>query len=169
MARFLRSSNVPESSLPPSPFPGEPQIAHQSPSSPSAGYPPRERMGPAVFHHHPGQPPYGPLASAHGVYAPLYDSRRVWRPQVEPSVHSIKCIFPVMNTFAYLHCSCTIERMPGVIRCLRRCCIPPSTSLHSGRDSTRSTATSALDPSTVRRCTGWVQMRMRIDMLEYHR
>ncbi|XP_019727555.1 roquin-2 isoform X2 [Hippocampus comes] len=85
MARFLRSSNVPESSLPPSPFPGEPQIAHQNPSSPSTGYPPhppRERMGTAVFHHHPGQPPYGPLASAHGVYAPLYDSRRVWRPQL---------------------------------------------------------------------------------------
>ncbi|XP_077398365.1 roquin-2 isoform X2 [Vanacampus margaritifer] len=85
MARFLRSSNVPESSLPPSSFPGEPQMPHQAPSSPSTGYPahpPRERMGPAVFHHHPGQPQYRPLASAHGVYAPLYDSRRVWRPQL---------------------------------------------------------------------------------------
>ncbi|XP_049594947.1 roquin-2 isoform X2 [Syngnathus scovelli] len=85
MARFLRSSNVPESSLPPpSSFHGEPQIPHQAPSSPSAGYPPRERMRPAVFHHHhhPGQPQYGPLTSAHGVYTPLYDSRRVWRPQL---------------------------------------------------------------------------------------
>lgn len=34
------------------------------------------------FHGHPGQPPYGPLAPPHGVYAPLYDSRRVWRPQL---------------------------------------------------------------------------------------
>uniref|UniRef100_A0A8C4IHN1 RING-type E3 ubiquitin transferase n=1 Tax=Dicentrarchus labrax TaxID=13489 RepID=A0A8C4IHN1_DICLA len=65
MARFLRSSNVPESSLPP-----------------SIGYPPRDRMGPPAFHPHPGQPQYGPLAPAHGVYAPLYDSRRVWRPQL---------------------------------------------------------------------------------------
>uniref|UniRef100_A0A3Q3LCT0 RING-type E3 ubiquitin transferase n=1 Tax=Labrus bergylta TaxID=56723 RepID=A0A3Q3LCT0_9LABR len=56
MARFLRSSNVPESSLPP-----------------SIGPPPSS---------YPGQPPYGPLAPAHGVYAPLYDSRRVWRPQL---------------------------------------------------------------------------------------
>uniref|UniRef100_A0A669BM29 RING-type E3 ubiquitin transferase n=1 Tax=Oreochromis niloticus TaxID=8128 RepID=A0A669BM29_ORENI len=56
MARFLRSSNVPESSLPPS----------------------IDRMGPPTFHAHPGHP----LGPAHGVYAPLYDSRRVWRPQL---------------------------------------------------------------------------------------
>ncbi|XP_061656210.1 roquin-2 isoform X2 [Phyllopteryx taeniolatus] len=85
MARFLRSSNVPESSLPPSSFPSDPQISHHPPSSCSTGYPPhptRDRMGPPIFHHNPGQPQYGPLASAHGVYAPLYDSRRVWRPQL---------------------------------------------------------------------------------------
>ncbi|XP_074473159.1 roquin-2 isoform X1 [Sebastes fasciatus] len=87
MARFLRSSNVPESSLPPSigpppsSYPSDPQSPHP-PSSSSSGYPPRERMGPPAFHHHPGQPQYGPLAPAHGVYAPLYDSRRVWRPQL---------------------------------------------------------------------------------------
>ncbi|XP_069559170.1 roquin-2 isoform X1 [Brachyistius frenatus] len=93
MARFLRSSNVPESSLPPSvgPLPSsysnDPQTSHP-PSSSSSGYPPhpphppRDRMGPPAFHHHPGQPQYGPLAPAHGVYAPLYDSRRVWRPQL---------------------------------------------------------------------------------------
>uniref|UniRef100_A0A8C3G156 RING-type E3 ubiquitin transferase n=1 Tax=Cyclopterus lumpus TaxID=8103 RepID=A0A8C3G156_CYCLU len=68
MARFLRSSNVPESSLPPSIGP------------PPSSYP--NRMGAPAFHHHPGQPQYGPLAPAHGVYAPLYDSRRVWRPQL---------------------------------------------------------------------------------------
>lgn len=88
MARFLRSSNVSESSLPPSigpsSYPSDPQAPHP-PSSSSSGYPPhppRDRMGPPAFHPHPGQPQYGPLAPAHGVYAPLYDSRRVWRPQL---------------------------------------------------------------------------------------
>ncbi|KAM8827809.1 roquin-2 isoform 3-T3 [Spinachia spinachia] len=87
MARFLRSPNVPESSLPPSigslssTYPVDPQAAHPTSSS-SSGYPPRDRMGAPAFHHHPGQPQYGPLTSAHGVYAPLYDSRRVWRPQL---------------------------------------------------------------------------------------
>ncbi|KAJ4926168.1 hypothetical protein JOQ06_008351 [Pogonophryne albipinna] len=87
MARFLRSSNVPESSLPPSicpppsSYPNDPHAPHP-PSSSSSGFPPRDRMGPPAFHHHPGQPQYGPLAPAHGVYAPLYDSRRVWRPQL---------------------------------------------------------------------------------------
>lgn len=90
MARFLRSANVPESSLPPSlgpppsSFPSDLQTPHP-PSSSSSGYPThplRDRIGPAAFHHHPGQPQYGPLAPSHGVYAPLYDSRRVWRPQL---------------------------------------------------------------------------------------
>ncbi|XP_072311436.1 roquin-2 isoform X2 [Eucyclogobius newberryi] len=90
MARFLRSSNVPESSLPPSlgpppsSFPSDLQTPHP-PSSSSSGYAPhplRERMSHPAFHGHPGQPQYGPLAPAHGVYAPLYDSRRVWRPQL---------------------------------------------------------------------------------------
>lgn len=39
-------------------------------------------MSHPTFHGPPGQSPYGPLAPAHGVYAPLYDSRRVWRPQL---------------------------------------------------------------------------------------
>ncbi|XP_057674527.1 roquin-2 isoform X2 [Corythoichthys intestinalis] len=85
MARFLRSSNVPESPLPPSSFSSEPQIAHHPPSSSPTGYhphPPRERMVFHHHHHHPGQPQYGPLATAHGVYSPLYDTRRVWRPQL---------------------------------------------------------------------------------------
>ncbi|XP_072227381.1 roquin-2 isoform X3 [Leuresthes tenuis] len=90
MARFLRSSNVPESSLPPSMGPSSSSYLndHQTshpPSSSSSGYPPhppRDRMGAAAFHPHPGQPQYGPLGPAHGVYAPLYDSRRVWRPQL---------------------------------------------------------------------------------------
>uniref|UniRef100_A0A1A8EEA3 RING-type E3 ubiquitin transferase n=1 Tax=Nothobranchius kadleci TaxID=1051664 RepID=A0A1A8EEA3_NOTKA len=41
-----------------------------------------DRIGAPAFHPHPGQPQYGPLTPAHGVYAPLYDSRRVWRPQL---------------------------------------------------------------------------------------
>uniref|UniRef100_A0A3P8WIQ2 RING-type E3 ubiquitin transferase n=1 Tax=Cynoglossus semilaevis TaxID=244447 RepID=A0A3P8WIQ2_CYNSE len=89
MARFLRSANVPESSLPPSvgpqstSYPSDPQTSHPPSSSPSAysPHPPRERMGPA-FHPHPGQPQFGHLTPGHGVYAPLYDSRRVWRPQL---------------------------------------------------------------------------------------
>lgn len=104
MAQFLRSSNVPESSLPPSlgpapsPYPGDPQSPHPPSSSSSPGYPPhppRDRMGPPAFHPHPGQPQYGPLAPTHGVYAPLYDSRRVWRPQVSPlSVSNISMSTP---------------------------------------------------------------------------
>ncbi|KAF7216968.1 roquin-2-like, partial [Nothobranchius furzeri] len=87
MARFLRSANVSESSLPPSAgysYPTEPQMPHL-PSSSSSGYPApphRDRIGAPAFHPHPGQPQYGPLTPAHGVYAPLYDSRRVWRPQL---------------------------------------------------------------------------------------
>lgn len=100
MAQFLRSSNVSESSLPPSLGPppssyaSDPQAPHP-PSSSSSGYPPhppRDRMGPPAFHSHPGQPQYGPLAPAHGVYAPLYDSRRVWRPQVShPLIIACAC------------------------------------------------------------------------------
>uniref|UniRef100_A0A8C6UA44 Ring finger and CCCH-type domains 2 n=1 Tax=Neogobius melanostomus TaxID=47308 RepID=A0A8C6UA44_9GOBI len=87
MARFLRSSNVPESSLPPSldsppsSFPIDRQNP-QPPSSLSSGYPQHQRrdlIRHPTFH---GQPPYGSLAPPHGVYAPLYDSRRVWRPQL---------------------------------------------------------------------------------------
>ncbi|XP_026152509.1 roquin-2 isoform X3 [Mastacembelus armatus] len=64
MARFLRSSNVAESSLPPSigpapsSYPSDPQTPHP-PSSSSSGYPPhppRDRLGPPAFHTHPGQP-----------------------------------------------------------------------------------------------------------------
>ncbi|XP_034048016.1 roquin-2 isoform X2 [Thalassophryne amazonica] len=90
MARFLRSSNVPESSLPPSIGPppssytSDPQTPHPASSSSStySPLPPRDRIGPPPFHPHPGQPQYGPLAPTHGVYTPLYDSRRVWRPQL---------------------------------------------------------------------------------------
>ncbi|KAJ8401975.1 hypothetical protein AAFF_G00375560 [Aldrovandia affinis] len=69
-ARFFRSSHVPESSLPPTMAP----YSDQHPS-----FPPRERLGPAPY---PSPPQYGHLSHAHGVYAPVYDSRRLWRPQM---------------------------------------------------------------------------------------
>lgn len=80
MTRFLRSPNVRESCLPPSlespssSFPVNRHSPHQS------GYPHplRDQISHPTLH---GQPPYGPLAP-HSVYAPLYDSRRVWRPQL---------------------------------------------------------------------------------------
>ncbi|KAI1904782.1 hypothetical protein AGOR_G00009230 [Albula goreensis] len=68
--RFFRSSNVPESSLPP-------PLAPYSEQHPS--FPPRERLGPAPY---PPPPQYSHLTHAHGVYAPVYDSRRLWRPQM---------------------------------------------------------------------------------------
>lgn len=43
---------------------------------------------------------------------------------------------PFMTAGEYGGLSCTTERMRGVTLSLQRCCIPPSTSLHSGRDST---------------------------------
>lgn len=146
MAQFLRSSNVPESSLPPSAsapssFAGDPQAAHPHAAS-SPGYPSRERMGPPSFHAHPGQPQYGPLVAAHGVYAPLYDSRRVWRPQVSPRPDWQR---PDCRADRRLR-SCTTGRTPGATRCRWRCCTPPSTSLRSGRGSTRWTATTAPPP-----------------------
>ncbi|XP_051041294.1 roquin-2 isoform X5 [Phodopus roborovskii] len=65
--RFVRSNNVPESSLPPASMP---YADHYSTFSP------RDRMN------SPYQPPppqqYGPVPS--GMYAPVYDSRRIWRP-----------------------------------------------------------------------------------------
>ncbi|KAM9306738.1 roquin-2 isoform 1-T2 [Pholidichthys leucotaenia] len=89
MARFLRSSNVPESSLPPPPPPlpppypsADPQVAHNPPATPSSSSSSshRDGLGPTAFHPQPGQ--FGPLGPAPGIYAPLYDSRRVWRPQL---------------------------------------------------------------------------------------
>ncbi|XP_070305866.1 roquin-2-like [Salvelinus sp. IW2-2015] len=74
VARFLRSSHVPESSLPPS---MAPLYSEQYPSLP----PPRDHAGPSPYSP-PPVPQYGPLAPAHGGYAPLYDSRHMWRPQL---------------------------------------------------------------------------------------
>ncbi|XP_030210656.1 roquin-2 isoform X2 [Gadus morhua] len=95
LARFLRSSNVQESHLPPSPYPADPHQSSTSSSSSSpsssssssayAAPPSRDRLGPPAYHAHPHPGPhhqYGPLAAGHCVYAPLYDSRRVWRPQL---------------------------------------------------------------------------------------
>ncbi|XP_051971855.1 roquin-2-like [Xyrauchen texanus] len=73
--RFLRSSNVAESMLPPSLGPLYPD---QHPS-----VPPPDRLGPA----HYGPPStYTSISHSHshGVYTPVYDSRRAWRPPLYP-------------------------------------------------------------------------------------
>ncbi|XP_073685453.1 roquin-2 [Garra rufa] len=72
-ARFHRSSNVPESMLPPSVGPLYPD---QHPS-----IPPSDRLGPA---HYVPPSTYPSMSHAHGMYTPVYDSRRVWRPPLYP-------------------------------------------------------------------------------------
>ncbi|XP_052423729.1 roquin-2 isoform X2 [Carassius gibelio] len=67
-ARFHRSSNVPESMLPPSLGPLYP-------------FPPADRLGPGPY----GPPStYASVSHAHSMYTPVYDSRRVWRPPLYP-------------------------------------------------------------------------------------
>lgn len=157
MAQFLRSANVPESSLPPSAGPPSSFDPHPSSSGYPPPPPPRDRMGPPSFHAHPGPPQYGPVVAAHGVYAPLYDSRRVWRPQVSPRPPPIitGTAPPAPADGAARLRSCTTERTPGATRCRWRCCTPPSTSPPSGSASTPWTATSAPERSAA--CTGWVR------------
>ncbi|XP_036451735.1 roquin-2 [Colossoma macropomum] len=74
MTRFSRSSPAFDSSAPP---PLAPPYQEPPPSLPS-----RDRLGPAHF----PPPAYTPIhhthPHGHGVYAPVYDSRRVWRPQL---------------------------------------------------------------------------------------
>ncbi|MGH0122730.1 UNVERIFIED_CONTAM: hypothetical protein FKN15_007061 [Acipenser sinensis] len=70
--RFARSTNVPESSLPPPSVP----YTDQYPS-----FPPRRRMTSSPC---PLPPPqqYSHPAVHSGMYAPVYDSQRMWRPQM---------------------------------------------------------------------------------------
>lgn len=70
--RFPRSNNIPESTLPPSVGSLYPD---QHPS-----IPPPDRLG-----HAPIGPscPYS-MSQAHGMYTPVYDSRRGWRPALYP-------------------------------------------------------------------------------------
>lgn len=69
--RFVRSNNVPESSLPPASMP---YADHYSTFSP------RDRMNSTPYQPPPPQP-YGPVPPVpSGMYAPVYDSRRIWRP-----------------------------------------------------------------------------------------
>lgn len=69
--RFVRSNNVPESSLPPASMP---YADHYSTFSP------RDRMNSSPYQPPPPQP-YGPVPPVpSGMYAPVYDSRRIWRP-----------------------------------------------------------------------------------------
>ncbi|XP_049751502.1 roquin-2 isoform X3 [Elephas maximus indicus] len=68
--RFVRSNNVPESSLPPA---SVPYADHYSTFSP------RDRMNASPYQ--PPPQPYGPVPPVpSGMYAPVYDSRRIWRP-----------------------------------------------------------------------------------------
>ncbi|XP_014446955.1 roquin-2 isoform X4 [Tupaia chinensis] len=70
--RFVRSSNVPESSLPPASMP---YADHYS------AFSPRDRMNSAPYQ--PPPQPYGPVPPVpSGMYAPVYDSRRIWRPSM---------------------------------------------------------------------------------------
>ncbi|XP_051022316.1 roquin-2 isoform X3 [Acomys russatus] len=69
--RFVRSNNVPESSLPPASMP---YADHYSTFSP------RDRMNSSPYQPPPPQQ-YGPVPPVpSGMYAPVYDSRRIWRP-----------------------------------------------------------------------------------------
>ncbi|XP_035963754.1 roquin-2 isoform X5 [Halichoerus grypus] len=73
--RFVRSSHVPESSLPPASMPYADQYSTFSP---------RDRMSSSPYQPPPPQP-YGPVPPVpSGMYAPVYDSRRIWRPPVYP-------------------------------------------------------------------------------------
>ncbi|XP_015677640.1 roquin-2 isoform X2 [Protobothrops mucrosquamatus] len=70
LPRFVRSSSVSESSLPP---------ASLQYSEPYGTFPSRDRLTAAYQQAQPQ--PYGPVPPVpSGMYAPVYDSRRIWRP-----------------------------------------------------------------------------------------
>ncbi|XP_066506857.1 roquin-2 isoform X2 [Hoplias malabaricus] len=75
LPRFSRSSPAFDSPAPP---PLAPPYLEPPPSLPS-----RDRLGPP---HYPPAPTYTPMhhphTHGHGVYAPVYDSQRVWRPSL---------------------------------------------------------------------------------------
>lgn len=70
--RFPRSNNVPESTLPPS-------VGSLYPDH-HPSIPPPDRLGPAPF----GPPSPYSMSHPHGMYTPVYDSRRGWRPPLYP-------------------------------------------------------------------------------------
>ncbi|XP_078282491.1 roquin-2 isoform X4 [Rhinoraja longicauda] len=74
LPRYVRPNSMPESPLPPT----VPYTDHYN------AYPPRERLASSPY---PTGPPqqYGSVpAVPSGMYAPVYDSRRMWRPQMYP-------------------------------------------------------------------------------------
>ncbi|XP_032904852.1 roquin-2 isoform X4 [Amblyraja radiata] len=74
LPRYVRPNSMPESPLPPT----VPFTDHYN------AYPPRERLASSPY---PTGPPqqYGSVpAVPSGMYAPVYDSRRMWRPQMYP-------------------------------------------------------------------------------------
>ncbi|XP_007907233.1 roquin-2 isoform X2 [Callorhinchus milii] len=72
LPRYARPNNIPESSLAPTvPYPEH-----------CTAYPPRERLAASPYPSGPAQQ-YGSVPAIHsGMYAPVYDSRRMWRPQM---------------------------------------------------------------------------------------
>ncbi|XP_067825775.1 roquin-2 isoform X2 [Heptranchias perlo] len=74
LPRYVRPNSMPESPLPPT----VPYTDHYN------AYPPRERLASSPY---PSAPPQqcGSVPAVHsGMYAPVYDSRRMWRPQMYP-------------------------------------------------------------------------------------
>ncbi|XP_061459742.1 roquin-2 isoform X2 [Rhineura floridana] len=76
LPRFVRSGNVPEPPLPPASVPYGDHYG---------AFPPRDRLSSPYQPPPPPPPPYGPVPPVpSGMYAPVYDSRRIWRPQMYP-------------------------------------------------------------------------------------
>ncbi|XP_051972925.1 roquin-2 [Xyrauchen texanus] len=93
-ARFLRSSNVPESMLPPAMGPLNPD---QHPS-----VPPPDRLDPTHYGPHSTYTAIS-HSHAHSVYTPVYDSRRMWRPPLYPREGGRSNSLPpeVFHSFVY--------------------------------------------------------------------
>lgn len=116
--RFVRSSNVPESSLPPA---SVPYADHYS------TFPPRERLN-SPYQPPPPQP-YGPVPPVpSGMYAPVYDSRRIWRPQIYPRDDIIRSnSLPPMDVMHSSVCQTSLrERYNSLDGYYSMACQPPN-------------------------------------------
>ncbi|XP_053138023.1 roquin-2 isoform X2 [Hemicordylus capensis] len=76
LPRFVRSGTLPEGPLPPASVPYGDHYGT---------FPPRDRLSSPYQPPPPPPQPYGPVPPVpSGMYAPVYDSRRIWRPQMYP-------------------------------------------------------------------------------------